>query len=262
MIQLTVIYICLIIGKFFSATELGYYTRADQFTNLPSQNITNVIQRVSYPVLASIQDDIPQLKAAYKKLIKSTMLITFVLMLGMAAIAKPMVLTLIGEKWLPSVIYLQLLCFVGMLYPLHALNLNMLQVQGRSDLFLKIEVIKKALAVPVIITGIFYGIRALIIGMIVLSFVAYYINSYWSGKFIGYPFSEQLKDILPAFMLALFIGAIVFFTGNLIDVSNLWKLNLQILIGILLFFGIAETTKMKDYLYIKDIISEKLKTRN
>lgn len=252
----------LIIGKFFSATELGYYTRADQFNKLISQNITSVIQSVSYPVLSSIQDDIPLLRTAYQKLIKSTMLIIFVLMLGMAAIAEPLVLALIGEKWMTSVVYLQLLCFVGMLYPLHALNLNMLQVQGRSDLFLKLEIIKKLLAIPIIVIGILFGIKILILGMIVHSIIALYLNSYWSGKFIGYPFSEQLKDILPAFILALFISVIVFFTGSLINVSNLWKLILQILIGILLFFGIVEAAKMKDYLYIKNIISEKLKTRN
>ncbi|MFT6842893.1 MAG: teichuronic acid exporter, partial [Psychroserpens sp.] len=111
----------LVIGKYFSAAELGFYTRADQFSNLPSQNITSVIQRVSYPVLAEIQHDIPRLKTAYQKIIKSTMLITFVSMIILAVVAKPLVLTLIGEKWLPSVIYLQLLSFGGMLYPLHAI---------------------------------------------------------------------------------------------------------------------------------------------
>jgi O-antigen/teichoic acid export membrane protein len=147
----------LIIGKYFSATELGFYSRADQFNSLPSSNITAIIQRVSYPVLSEIQDDIPKLKAAYQKMIKSTMLITFLLMFGLAAVAKPMIIVLIGGKWLPSVIYLQLLCFVGMFYPLHAINLNMLNVLGRSDLFLKIEMIKKILAIPVIIVDcIFY----------------------------------------------------------------------------------------------------------
>ena len=127
----------LIIGKFFSPQELGFYTRADQFNKLPSKNISGVIQRVSFPVLSSIQDNSEKLRTAYRKLIKTTMFITFILMFGMAAVSKPMILTLIGEKWLPSVSYLQLLCFVGMLYPLHALNLNVLNVKGRSDLFLK-----------------------------------------------------------------------------------------------------------------------------
>ena len=133
----------LVIGKYFSAVELGYYTRADQFQALPSSNLQGIIGRVSYPVMATIQDDIPRLREAYTKLIRSTMLITFVLMLGMAAIARPMILTLIGENWEPCVIYVQMLCFVGMFYPLHALNLNMLQIQGRSDLFLRLEIIKK-----------------------------------------------------------------------------------------------------------------------
>jgi teichuronic acid exporter len=251
----------LIIGKFFSAAELGYYTRADQFKNLPSQNITGVIQRVSYPVLSTIQDDKPQLKAAYKKLIRSTMLITFILMLGMAAAAEPLVLTLIGEKWLPSVIYLQLLCFVGMLYPLHALNLNMLNVLGRSDLFLKLEIVKKILAVPVIIAGIVYGIIELILGMIALNFIAYYLNSYWSGKLIGYSFKEQVKDIMPSLILGVFIGLAVYGIGNLTAVSVYWKLTIQILSGSVIFFLIAELTKMNDYLYIKSIVLEKLNKR-
>ena len=249
----------LIIGKYFSATELGFYTRAEQFTNLPSQNIDIVIQRVSYPVLSTMQDDIQKLKEAYKKLIKSTMLITFVLMLGMAAIAKPMILTLIGEKWISSVVYIQLLCFVGMLYPLHSLNLNMLNVQGRSDLFLRLEVIKKLLAVPIIIIAILYGIKIMIIGMFVNSCMAYYLNSYWSGKFIKYSFGEQIKDILPSFLLAIFISSVIFFLGNAMDISNILKMIMQILLGALLFIGITEATQMKDYLYIKHIFLEKLR---
>ena len=133
----------LIIGKFFSAADLGYYTRADQFSRLASQNLTGTVQRVSYPVLSMVQEDDERLKAGYKKLILATMFITFIIMLGMAAVAKPMIVTLIGEKWLPSVEYLQLLCLGAMLFPLHALNLNILNVKGRSDLFLKLEVIKK-----------------------------------------------------------------------------------------------------------------------
>jgi len=133
----------LVIGKFFSAAELGYFTRSEQFQKLPSQNINAVIQRVTYPVLSSMQDDKSRLKNNYQKLIRSTMLITFVLMLGMAAVAEPMIITLIGEKWRPSIIYLQMLSFVGMMYPLHALNLNMLKVSGRSDIILKTRNHKK-----------------------------------------------------------------------------------------------------------------------
>jgi teichuronic acid exporter len=247
----------LIIGKYFSAVELGYYTRADQFQALPSQNLNGLINRVSYPVLSSIQDDIPKLKLSYQKIIKSTMLITFVLMLGMAAIAKPLILTLIGEKWLPAVVYLQLLCLVGMFYPLHSLNLNMLQVQGRSDLFLRLEIIKKVLAVPTIFIGILIGIKAMIIGMLLLSLIAYYLNSYWSGRFIDYSTWEQVKDISPSFLLASVVALCVFIAGYLLHVSNPLKLCIQVVVGGVLTIGIAEVFFMRDYLYIKEIIFEK-----
>ena len=247
----------LVIGKYFSAVELGFYTRADQFKAMPSQNITTVIQRVSYPILSSMQDDLPQLKEYYRKLIRSTMFITFMLMLGMAAVAKSMIITLIGEKWLPSVVYLQLLCLVGMFYPLHAMNLNILNVQGRSDLFLRLEIIKKSLAVPTIVIGIFWGIKIMIIGMLVNTLIAYFLNSYWSGKMIGYSFTQQVKDILPSFVLAIFVNGIVF-SINFLDITAPNLLVLQITIGTLSTFVICELIKFNDYIFIKNIVNQKL----
>jgi O-antigen/teichoic acid export membrane protein len=248
----------LIIGKYFSAVELGYYTRADQFKSITSQNLQGIISRVSFPVLASIQDDKELLKIAYQKLIKSTMLITFVLMLGMVAISESMILTLVGDKWLPSVVYLQLLCFVGMLYPLHALNLNMLKVQGRSDLFLRLEIIKKVLAVPTIIIGIVYGIKMMIVFMIIESIIAYFLNSFWSGKYLKYSSFNQLVDIFPAFIIAIIVNIIVY-SLSFFNIGHITLLILQILLGVLLTITICEVIKFKDYLYLKNIILEKIK---
>ena len=248
----------LIIGKYFSAVELGYYTRADQFQALPSKQLTGIFGRVSYPILSTIQDDVKKLRTAYKQIIKSTMLITFVLMLAMVAVAKPMIMTLIGEKWLPSVIYLQMLCFVGMFYPLHALNLNMLQVQGRSDLFLRLEIIKKVLAVPVIIIGILYGIKIMILGMMINTIIEYYLNSYWSGKFIGYSSFEQIKDIFPSFLLASAVAGIVYILGNILNLSNIWILVIQISTGAVLTIILAEIFKLNSYLYVKEIVCNNL----
>ena len=247
-----------VIGKYFAAVELGYYTRAEQFKSLPSANLQSIIGRVSYPVLSTIQDDIPRLRETYKKIIRSTMLITFVLMLGMAAVARPMILTLIGVKWEPCIIYLQMLCFVGMLYPLQALNLNMLNIRGKSDLFLRLEIIKKALAVPVIIVGVMWGIKAMILGMIFLSLIAYYLNSYWSGRLIGYSFLEQIKDIFPSFLVAVIMSAIVFAEGLLVPLTPLPLLIIQLITGAVLIFGLCEVFHFKDYLYIKSIVNEKL----
>jgi teichuronic acid exporter len=251
----------LVIGRYFSAATLGYYTRAQAFSDIPSQNISIVIQQVSFPALTTMQDNIPQLKDAYRKLIKSTMLITFVLMLGMAAVAEPMLLTLIGEQWQPSVIYLQLLCFVGMLYPLHAINLNMLNVQGRSDLFLRLEIIKKVLAIPVILAVIFFGIKMMIVAMIVHSIVAYYLNSYWSGKLIGYSPWQQIKDIFPSFLLATANGLIVYLIGDLIEAPPLYQLLVQLILGGLLTLGLGELLQLNSYLYIKEIALNQLLKR-
>jgi len=247
-----------IIGKYFTSVQLGYYTRAEQFQSLPSANLQGIVGRVSYPILSSIQDDMPRLKETYKKIIRSTMLVTFVLMLGMVAIAKPMILTLIGAKWEPCVIYLQMLCFVGMLYPLHAINLNMLNVQGRSDLFLRLEIIKTILAVPVIIVAVFFGIKAMIIGMIFLSIIAYYLNSYWSGRLINYSWRDQIKDILPSFMIAAVMSAIVFIEGMFFRLPPLPMLLIQVITGAILTFSICEIIRFKDYLYIKEIVNDKL----
>lgn len=248
----------LLIGKYFSAVELGYFTRADQFQSLPSSNLQTIIGRVSFPILSGIQDDKIQLKANFKKLIRMTMLITFMLMLGLAVVAKPLVLTLIGEKWLPCIVYLQMLCFVGMLYPLHALNLNMLKVEGRSDLFLRLEIIKKLIAIPAIVIGIFLGMKIMILGMIINSFISYYINSYWSGKFIGYSTADQIKDILPALTLAVVVNGLVFLMGFMITTSSAVLLVFQIAVGCILAVGICELFKIKDYVYIKEIAFEYL----
>jgi len=248
----------LIIGKFFSAKELGYYTRANNFSMLPTQIMTGVIQRVSYPVLSTLQDNGERLKAAYKKLIKSTMLISFVLMFGLAAVARPLVITLIGEKWSSSIGYLQLLCFTAMLYPLHVLNLNMLKVKGRSDFVLRLEIIKKILVVPTIILGILLGIKIMIVGMIMNSIVAYFLNSYWSGKMIKYPPQEQISDIAPAFMVALIMGLSVFLLGLYLPFKPGIVLFIQILSGVVILYISTKLIKLDSYLEIKEIIREKM----
>lgn len=250
----------LIIGKFFSTETLGYYTKANDFKRVPSEGLNGIISRVSYPVLSTLQDDKSRLKQNFKRLMRSTVFITFILMLGMAAVAEPMIITLIGEKWRQSIVYLQLLCFVGMMYPLHALNLNMLKVLGRSDLFLKLEIIKKVLAIPVVIIGIYLGIEALIIGMIINSQISYFINSYWSGKLIDYHTKDQIKDITPSFLLSFSMSIAVYMLGLILPFAPIWNLIIQICIGAIYIFIIGELFKLKDYLYIKLIVVEQLQT--
>ena len=248
----------LVIGKYYAAEQLGYYTRASGFTDMPSMSLNKIISRVTYPVLAQMQDNKELLKAGYKKMIRNTMFISFVLMAGMAAVAEPIVITLVGEKWRQSIAYLQLLCFPGAMYPLHALNLNMLNVQGRSDLFLRLEIIKKLIAVPAILIGIIWGIKVMILGMWGINLISYFLNSYYSGRFIKYPMREQVADILPSFALALTMGIVVYLAGWLLPTGYLVKLILQILLGAAIVLGLSELLKFEAYLDLKNIAKPKM----
>lgn len=248
----------LVIGKFFSAADLGYYTKANEFQSIPSQQLNNIIGKVSYPILSIIQNDKERLKQNYKVLIRTTMYITFILMIGMASVSESLVLVLIGEQWRDSIVYLQMLCFVGMMFPLHSLNLNMLQVQGRSDLFLKLEIIKKIIAIPTIVIGVFWGIKIMILGMMFNTVIAYYLNSYWSGRMLYYHFYEQVKDVFPSFILASSMGIIIYIIGYLLDIQLLYKLIIQITTGAIFVLIVSEFLKLKDYIYLKGIALEKI----
>lgn len=240
----------LVIGRCYTSAQLGQYTRANQFNQIFSSNLTTVIQRVSYPVLSSIQDEPERLREAYRKVIKSTMLISFACMLGLAAVAKPLIILLIGEKWLPAVGFLQIICFSGMLYPLHAINLNILQVKGRSDLFLKLEIIKKIIAVGPLVLGVLFSIEYMLWGSVCTSFIAYFLNSYYSANLINYPTKEQIKDILPTFLVS-FVTATAMWSLTLLHLSNCLILPLQCLLGIILAVLIYERLQLPEYTEVK-----------
>ena len=247
-----------VIGKCYSPATLGLYTRAKQFADLCSSNLTSVVQRVSYPVLSSIQDDRARLKGAYQRVIKSTMLPTFVLMLGMAACAESMIYVLIGEQWLECVPMLQIICTYGMLYPLHALNLNMLQVQGRSDLFLKLEIIKKVIAVGPLLLGVFVDIYWMLSGTFFTGIISYYLNAYYSGPYLNYSIKEQVKDILPSLGVALAM-AVPVYAMSFIPLNPFILLPLQIVVGAVITLVICEATKLPEYMELKGIVNSLIK---
>lgn len=241
-----------VIGKCYTPATLGQFTRAQQFSTICSSNLTAVVQRVSYPVLSKIQDDKPRLKEGYRRVIKTTVLLSFVLMLGMAAVAKSMIQVLIGDQWLLAVPYLQIMCLYMMLYPLHALNLNMLQVQGRSDLFLKLEILKKMVAVIPIILGIFVNIYWMLASCVVTDIFAFYLNAHYSGPFISYSFKDQVKDILPSLGIALAM-ALPVYCLSFLPVSPFFLLPLQIIAGALLTIALCEKAKREEYRELKTI---------
>ena len=201
----------LIIGKNYSAAQLGFYSRADSISQLPTNNIAVAISSVTYPMFASISEDNFRLKMVYKKLMQQVIFWNASILMLLVVIAEPLFRFLITDKWLPAVPYFQILCLAGIFYPLHAYNLNILKVKGRSDLFLKLEVIKKILSVSGILLVIPYGIYGLLYFQLFFNLIAFYINSIYSGKLISYPATEQLADIMPAIILSAFTALICFF---------------------------------------------------
>jgi O-antigen/teichoic acid export membrane protein len=201
----------LIIGKNYTATQLGFYSRADSISQLPTNNIFNAINSVTYPMFATISEDNIRLKMVYKKLVQQVLFWNASILILLVVIAEPLFRFLLTEKWLPAVPYFQILCLAGILYPLHAYNHNILKVKGRSDLILKIEFVKKAAAVLGILLIIPFGIFGLLYFQLAFSIISCFINSYYSGILINYSIKEQLVDIFPAILLSILTGLICFF---------------------------------------------------
>lgn len=248
----------LVIAKFFSAKELGLYTRGQMFKNFASESITEVIGRVSFPILSQIQNDPDRLQSTYKTTLITTQYIVSILMLVLASIAEPLILTLIGEKWMGSVIYLQLLCFIGLLYPMHAITRNLMYVFGRSKLVLRLQVFTKILAIPAIIVGIFVGIIPMILVMIATSLTEMIVKTHLAGKLVNYPLITQLKDMAPSFLLAVTTGGILFILNLILKSTPAITLTVQITTGAIMILSFSEFFKIREYILLKSIIKEKV----
>lgn len=242
-----------VVGKFYSPATLGQYTRAKGFSQLLSSNLTSVIQRVTYPVLSGIQDDKTRMMAAYRRIIKTTMFITAISMFALGAVSEPLLYCLIGPKWHDAATYLPLICIAGSLYPLHAINLNMLQVQGRSDIFLILEIIKKTIALGPLFVGAFVGIMPMLYTNLLTGFISYFLNSYYTGKKLGYTSWMQIKDVAPSYGIAIAVALSVWFIKYL-PISNWIILPLQIVVGSSVFFIICKLTKIKEYEEMKELL--------
>ena len=240
----------IVIGKAFSASDLGYYSRAQQMQSLPVENITGAIQRVTFPIFCSIQDDDTRLIAAYRKLIRVASFVIFPIMFFLVSIAKPLIVILITEKWLPAVDLFRILCFVGIWYPIHAINLNILQAKGRSDLFLRLEIWKKVLGISVLIVTIPLGLRIMVIGQAFSSFACLFLNTYYTGKYFNYGIVKQLKDIFIFLIVAISLCGITLFA-----IQSFYSNWMQLFIGTLLYTGIYFTiSKLFKFKELNEII--------
>lgn len=249
-----------VVGKFYSPATLGQYTRAKEYANIFSSNLTTIIQRVSYPVLSEIQDDKARMVSAYRNIIKVTMFVTAVTMISLGAIAEPLIYCLIGEQWHEAATYLPLICIAMSMYPLQSINLNMLQIQGRSDIYLYLEIIKKIIAVGPILLGIFVNIYWMLIGVVIQSIISFFLNSYYTGRSLQYSSWRQLLDVAPSYGVALVIAVSVYFLKYL-PLSMWIILPAQLLVGALVFLILNERLRLEEYLNVKAIVIEFLNAK-
>ena len=247
-----------VVGKFYNPATLGQYTRAKEYAGIFSINFTSIIQRVSYPVLSQVQNDKERMVNGYRKIIKATMFVTAVVMVSMGAVAEPLIYCLIGPQWGEAASYLPLICVSMSLYPLHSINLNMLQIQGRTDIFLYLEIVKKVIAIAPICLGIFVSIYWMLIGSIFAGVVNFFLNSYYSGKELGYSSLMQLLDVAPSYGVAFLMAISVYFIKYL-PINNWLILALQIVVGFVVMVVVCELTNLQEYKDTKNICRDYIK---
>ncbi len=246
----------IVIGKCFSASSLGFYTRADQLGMFPSNNVAGILSRVTYPILSQLQDEPDRLRRIYIKYLQMSCFVVFPLMMGLAALAKPLIVLILGEKWLPSVILLQILCFGMMLDPVCNINLNLLYVKGRSDLVLKLEIIKKSVAISILIAALPFGLVGLCVGRSSYGIIATVLNMVYTRKFIDLSILGQMKIITPSLLLSLLMAACSYGI-TLLQLNNGIQLALGVVVGMLFYIGVALMLKMDSINYLLEMVKTK-----
>lgn len=248
----------LLIGKYFSAKDVGYFTQGKGLAEILAGLVTSVLQSTTYPIMTAVQDDKERLLSIYKRVLNMTAFITLPVMVGFAMISNEFVIVFLTEKWLPAVPVIQWLCLAMMFLPISSLNLSILLATGRSDLFLKVDLSKLPLNLSVLILTIPIGIEAVVIGKFITMLVAFLMNTYYPGKLYGYGVFEQLKDMLPV----IFSTVAMAFGLWLIDINvPLYDLMVSIPTGAIIYLAASYIQKVESLKELLVICSELLKNK-
>ena len=247
----------IVIGKIFKASDLGLYTRAKQFRDFGASNITGILQRVTYPILCTIQEDDNRLREIYRRILKMSAYIIFPLMTGMAGVAKPMIVSFLTEKWLYSAVLLVPICFVGMWNPIHAINLNLLQVKGRSDLFLKLEIWKRCIGIFILIGTIPLGLYWMCWGAVGNSIIALIINTHYTGKLLNLGFLRQMWDLFPILILSLAMSVAAWAVVTFIPMPSGAALAAGVGTGIIVYIAGSKLFRFNEFTELLSLIKRK-----
>ncbi len=251
----------LIIGKLYSSADLAYYNKGTQFPNLIVSNINSSIDSVLLPAMSQEQNNVEKVKKMTRRAIKTSSYIMWPLMLGLAVVAKPLVNLLLTEKWSQTVIFLQIFCLVYVFEPIQTANLNAIKALGRSDIFLKLEVVKKIMGIMILLCTMNFGVLAIALGMLFYTvFVASIMNSFPNKKLLNYGYIEQIKDILPAIFLAIFM-VIIIYPISYLALNDISILILQIVIGGVVYVLGSKLFELETFNYIVGILKNKLERK-
>lgn len=248
----------LVIGKMYSPRTLGFYNRADQFNLIVGNNLSQVIQRVTMPALSLVQDDVVKLRSTYRQFLMYSAMLTFALAFGLAAVAEPLILTLINADWLPAARMLQIMSLYGAIYPLQQLNLNILSVTKHSDYFLKLEVIKKFVFMPVIGVGFFFDIEAMLWAAVLYYYVEFVFNSWYSRRLMGYSTWAQIRDVSPLYAVSLGVSVAVW-TFTLLPLPSPAVLCMQILTAVVLYVVVYSLMRQAEFLEIRKAVLSRIR---
>ncbi len=248
----------LVIGKFYNSATLGNYNKGEQFPKLIAVNIDGAIGSVMLPAYAREQERKDKVKKMVRRAIVTSSLILFPLMLGLAAIAEPLVKILLTDKWLGCVPFMQILCVVYALYPINTANLQAIKALGKSDYFLKLEIIKKILGITVLIITVPHGVYTMAIGQVIVTIISTMINAFPNRKLLNYNYFEQVKDILPNLLIAILMFIVVYPIKYLID-NTILLLTIQIIVGAIIYIALMNIFKVEAFNYLFDIIEKRFK---
>lgn len=245
----------LFIGKYCNTEQLGIYNNAHRYTIYPSRFFIGIVQNVTFPVLCQIKNDDNTLALSYRKMIKITTFLVFPLMLLLAVVAEPLVRIFLTDKWIGCVPFIQIMCLSIMWSPVHSLNLNLLLIKGRSDLFLRLEIIKDSIGVCIMLITLPMGIIPFLWGRVLSSIICLYINTYYTGKIIGVGFFRQMGDVLPSFILTMIIATATYSITSCLD-NSLFRLTAGILLGTILYVVISLLLRFPEWKEVKYMLKK------
>lgn len=251
----------LIIGKKYSTSDLAYYNKGNHFPEATTSSILVSIDSVLLPTMSKEQDNIDNVKNITRRSIKVSSYILLPMMIGLAACADNVVKTLYTEKWSEMIPYLRIFCVTYAFYPIHSANINAIVALGKSNTFLKLEILKKIVEISALLISVKYGVYAMAISTIVTSIISQIINTYPNKKLMNYNYIDQLKDIIPSLVLSIVMGVIVY-SINFVGLNSISTLILQIIVGLLIYIGLSIITKNDNYIYccktFKSLIGKKI----